>query len=321
MIVASLLLTVIYFSVRIQFSKYISITNSKKEILFIGLSILALAVSNVGYYLIPHSISLWVGLTVVAIILLQMPQIMKISSNTTTIIIVATLVVMVCTPYIQLPAFILVSVYFTYLAYKTHNRLALIAGAIVALLAPFAVFFIKYELVYYGIVLYLTMLHFTHTRQLLEMMKNAGKNVITDQLTGLYNRRWLYAKAKQLSSQQEVGIIFCDLDNFKRINDTKGHEYGDVVLKKAGEIMRRELNGYGFPARYGGEELVALITAPEHSLNRAERILECIQKEVNVTMSIGVARGSGDAENLIKLASLKIYSANSAQLQCPSLVT
>lgn len=314
MVAASLLLVVIYLGVRIQFSKSISITNAKQDILFTGGATLALICSSIGNLILPDSISLWVGLVVVATILLQMPQIMRITSKTATILIVSVLIILVCIPYVQLLAFILVSFYFIYLALKTTKRLTLIAGAFVAMLAPLAVFFFKIEIVYYGMALYLTTLHFAHTMQLLEMMKNAGKNVVTDQLTGLYNRRWLFAKANQLGAQKEIGIIFCDIDNFKIINDTKGHEFGDVVLKKAGEILKRETVGFGFPARYGGEELVALITSPENSLKVAERILNCIQKEVNVTMSIGVARGSGNVEEVIKLADERMYiSKNSGK--------
>ncbi|MBQ0139983.1 MAG: GGDEF domain-containing protein [Kurthia sp.] len=307
MVIASLLLAVVYLGVRIQFSRYINFRNSKQEIRITAVSVILLITSCTGHYLFPNWISVWVGLAVASILLMQYPHIVKFSSRTVTIIIVGLLLVLVSIPYVQFPSFILVSAYFTYMAFKTTMRKSLIAGAGIGILAPLAVFLIQFELVYYGVGLYLVFCYFGHTTQLLEMMKNAGKNVILDPLTGLYNRRWLFSKANQLAAEQEIGIIFCDIDNFKQINDTKGHEYGDIVLKKAGEIMQRETKGYGFTARYGGEELVCLMSSPKQSEKVAEKILAGLQKEINVTMSIGVAYGRGEAESIIKIADERMY--------------
>lgn len=63
-----------------------------------------------------------------------------------------------------------------------------------------------------------------------KLMRNAGMNSIKDPLTNLYNKGFLFRKTEQLIKQQPISIIFIDIDNFKTLNDTKGHDYGDQVL-------------------------------------------------------------------------------------------
>lgn len=306
MLISSVVLVVLYLGIRYLFKRYINYTNSLQEIIFISAGTIALISSVIGNVYSHNLISYWVGLAIIAVLLIQFPLIIKLTAKIPAIIISAILMVLVCIPYVQLPVFIILSGYLFYLAFKTR-KITFVTSAIAALIAPLAVSLINLELVYYAITLYLATIHFVHTKSLLEMMKNAGKNVITDQLTGLYNRRWLFMKAKQLCAEQDVGFIFFDIDNFKILNDTKGHEYGDQVLKQVGDIMNREMKGYGYAARYGGEELVAITTKPDKTLKLAEKILEITRKEVNVTMSIGVAVGRGNAEELIKLADERMY--------------
>lgn len=163
--------------------------------------------------------------------------------------------------------------------------------------------------VWIGASFYLVVSHLGHTKQLVAMLVTASENVITDALTGIYNRRWLYKKTEQILKKQEVGIIFCDIDNFKTLNDTKGHDYGDDVLQKTAEIMRRELNGYGYACRYGGEELVGLVVECGRIEGLAEKILEAVRKEINITMSIGLAVGDSKGEDIIKLADKRMYTS------------
>lgn len=78
-----------------------------------------------------------------------------------------------------------------------------------------------------------------------------------DNLTGLYNRgvigKWLENK------EEQIGIIMLDLDKFKNVNDTYGHETGDYVLKKLAELMKKEIRPEDLAVRYGGEEFVILL--------------------------------------------------------------
>lgn len=92
------------------------------------------------------------------------------------------------------------------------------------------------------------------------MMNSAGVNSITDPLTGLYNKRFLMTKAEQLVAKQSISIIFADIDNFKELNDQKGHDMGDSVLKEVAKALKETVANHGFACRYGGEEIVSLIT-------------------------------------------------------------
>ncbi|UZN01228.1 diguanylate cyclase (plasmid) [Lysinibacillus sp. MHQ-1] len=64
----------------------------------------------------------------------------------------------------------------------------------------------------------------------------------------------------------------------KKLNDEKGHDHGDLVLQQTGEIMRRILNGNGFGVRYGGEELIGLVTNTMHTARLAEKNIRSSEK-------------------------------------------
>lgn len=126
---------------------------------------------------------------------------------------------------------------------------------------------------------------------------------ITDELTGLRNRRYImgrfgeeFKRVKRLN--RPMGLIMFDLDFFKKINDTYGHQFGDLVLKTVASQLKSGIREYDLLGRIGGEEF--LILAPdsdlEETLGIAERIREIIKsekisdgyREVNVTISAGV---------------------------------
>jgi len=105
------------------------------------------------------------------------------------------------------------------------------------------------------------------------------KLATTDDLTGLYNRRYFMdklAQQKALSERNESDFVvcYCDLDHFKQINDTFGHHIGDIVLQKFAEILKSSIREIDYAARFGGEEFVCLLveTDLEDALNVTERI-------------------------------------------------
>ena len=99
---------------------------------------------------------------------------------------------------------------------------------------------------------------------MLERLLLTFQSSITDGLTSLYNRRHFNKKAEQLLRQtKRVAIIFCDIDNFKKLNDTQGHHKADGVLKQVADIIREETAGIGAAGRYGGEELLGLVASPD----------------------------------------------------------
>lgn len=99
-------------------------------------------------------------------------------------------------------------------------------------------------------------------------LEKAEKSALTDPLTGLVNRRGFFRAADKLIAEfnrdshekkNEYAIMMLDIDHFKKINDTYGHDVGDIVLKKAAEVLLSIFRGTDTVARYGGEEFCILI--------------------------------------------------------------
>ena len=143
----------------------------------------------------------------------------------------------------------------------------------------------------------------------------------TDPLTGVFNRRYFFEQY-----QQEIGatdaVLLIDLDYFKQVNDTYGHQVGDETLRTCVSRIQSALRKRDILARYGGEEFIALIkNVDQHEArNVAERIRGAVSdqemktagKGIRVTVSIGVALGDPDSigiEGLISQADGCLYSA------------
>ncbi len=145
----------------------------------------------------------------------------------------------------------------------------------------------------------------------------------TDKLTGLPNRHFIdeFLNNKDLRSGVNTYVLFMDIDNFKHVNDTYGHDFGDTVLASVGKMTRRFLKKSDEVFRYGGEEFVALIfdDSSENVISIAERIRKKVEelvfefegKEVQVTISGGVAMQSSDEklDEAIKRADQFMYKA------------
>ncbi|HEX3667267.1 MAG TPA: PleD family two-component system response regulator [Rhizomicrobium sp.] len=152
---------------------------------------------------------------------------------------------------------------------------------------------------------------------------------VTDQLTGLHNRRYLARHLETLlKSNAETGkrlaILIIDVDYFKSINDTFGHDIGDDVLREFARRISENIRGIDLACRYGGEEFVVVMpeTDPSLAWTVAERLRKSVeikpfkisapQGEINVTVSIGVA-GSDDpgiaADALLRQADQALYTA------------
>ena len=147
----------------------------------------------------------------------------------------------------------------------------------------------------------------------------------TDALTGLANRRAFTTRAEQELARAnryggELSILMVDIDFFKKVNDTYGHQVGDIVLKELADILLRALRDIDFAARFGGEEFVVLLpgTNAENALKTAERLRVLVGDAriplqqggvVKITVSIGVASYSASANNSIEKL---IYEADKA---------
>lgn len=149
-------------------------------------------------------------------------------------------------------------------------------------------------------------------KRLDETQKKLKKIAVTDELTGLRNRRYIMGQVEKeyqrsARSGEPLSLIVLDIDHFKRVNDTYGHAFGDMVLKTVADCMRASLRSYDLLGRIGGEEF--LVASPGSTLDDAaglaQRILDRIRREkiagnghmVSVTMSAGVTQfGEQDAE-------------------------
>ncbi|HSW11550.1 MAG TPA: diguanylate cyclase [Solimonas sp.] len=152
----------------------------------------------------------------------------------------------------------------------------------------------------------------------------------TDALTGLANRRIFSERLEyELKRTQRSGVplslVMIDLDHFKRINDTHGHQAGDAVLREVGSLLRMVIRQTDTAARYGGEEMALILpgTDKQGALNLAEKVRKLISletvvtdgAELNITASLGIASASDlaapDASSMVQIADAALYRAKS----------
>jgi two-component system, cell cycle response regulator len=154
---------------------------------------------------------------------------------------------------------------------------------------------------------------------------------ITDPLTHLYNRRFLMdTLEKEFDRIRRKGgslsLVVLDIDHFKQVNDTYGHQKGDIVLAAVAETTRAELRGYDIAVRYGGEEFMVVLpeTPLAEGIAMAERLRSSVGQMVfpppmetlTVTVSLGVSTYPSDpvdsVDQLIRTADEALYRAKSA---------
>jgi diguanylate cyclase (GGDEF)-like protein len=156
----------------------------------------------------------------------------------------------------------------------------------------------------------------------------AETQAVTDALTGLPNKRAFDDNFKRMLAQAgrsvtPLSVVLLDLDHFKKINDTFGHERGDEVLAAFGVLLRAQLRAGDFPARTGGEEFVALLPETDRSgamrvaegLRRATHAMKVGEMKRPVTASLGVSTypdDSVDPEQLMRIADRALYAAKQA---------
>lgn len=153
----------------------------------------------------------------------------------------------------------------------------------------------------------------------------AETRAATDALTGLPNKRALDDSLKRMAAQAgrtsaPLSVVFCDLDHFKRINDTYGHDRGDEVLASVGALLRAEVRASDLPGRLGGEEFLILLPDTDRAgalqvaenLRTAMHDIKAPHLEFPVTASFGVATLPHDAveiDLLLRVADRALYTA------------
>ena len=177
--------------------------------------------------------------------------------------------------------------------------------------------------------------------ELRSQKERAEAESLTDPLTHLPNRRFLDAHARQeiaraMRTMQPLALLMMDVDRFKRINDTYGHQKGDEVLRAVADCLRAGLRPYDVCGRYAGDEFVALLSGCTEDMaqRRAEALADalaaqpqavCDGEPLLMSLSIGVAvfPEDGDSyEELMAVADARMYQRkNRVVLQQPGGIT
>jgi diguanylate cyclase (GGDEF)-like protein len=158
---------------------------------------------------------------------------------------------------------------------------------------------------------------------------------IRDSLTGLYNRRYLNEVLERevrraARGQRQLAVVLLDVDNFKALNDTHGHEAGDTFLRELGAFLQKRVREEDVACRYGGDEFVFLLT--ETSLDTARRRARQLRDGIKTlavphrgqyiappTVSLGVALypdHGGSADELLRAADDALYRAKARGRDC-----
>ncbi|MEQ1771097.1 MAG: diguanylate cyclase [Devosia sp.] len=167
-----------------------------------------------------------------------------------------------------------------------------------------------------------------YAAELRQSVTNTLALAVTDELTGLYNRRYfdrhlslMLDKARE--QERDMAVMLIDMDFFKSVNDTHGHDIGDSVLKEFAQRLRRNIRGVDLACRFGGEEFVVLM--PDTDYRQAQSVAERVRMSVaertfqapgerplTVTCSVGVAlneQAQDSPESILKRADVALYRA------------
>lgn len=173
--------------------------------------------------------------------------------------------------------------------------------------------------------------HVTHIIGKVRLFLETKRLSITDALTGLYNTRYFYKTldleiARTNRYDSPFSLILFDIDNFKQMNDTYGHQAGDEVLQEIAQILRSVSRETDTIVRYGGEEFIIILpnTLEEETIFLANRIRNIVQdhqfcknslERVRITLSSGIAsypKNAKDAKSLLNAADSALYAAKAA---------
>lgn len=149
-----------------------------------------------------------------------------------------------------------------------------------------------------------------------QMIKHTYEMATKDKLTGLYNRQYLEEYSQQALDRMQrhknvLILVFIDIDNFKYVNDTFGHDEGDSVLKEVSKIFQDNFRKYDVVVRYGGDEFIVLLEEAIYDEVSIKTLLEKIVQRVEeslfkfkISASYGCAIAPQEAQELQKLISI-----------------
>ncbi|TWI74152.1 diguanylate cyclase (GGDEF)-like protein [Desulfobotulus alkaliphilus] len=173
--------------------------------------------------------------------------------------------------------------------------------------------------------------HLSASLNALHLMEKLRMESITDALTGLYNRRYMEETLRRefLRCQRKnccLSLLLLDADHFKRVNDTHGHETGDLVLIQLASLLKQDVRADDVACRIGGEEFLLILPGlcPDSALKRAEEIRRLVSltptetedgRKISITVSMGLAvypYDAKDPEGLIRVADKGLYAAKTS---------
>ncbi len=180
-----------------------------------------------------------------------------------------------------------------------------------------------------GFLFVCTLYAYALVRRIEELKDRAEARAQTDELTGLMNRRAFLRSARYLLSlyartRLPLIFIYVDLDGFKSINDTRGHDIGDQVLKAFADLVRLNFRNTDIASRFGGDEFVFILT--DTDCESAEKVMQRVQTQfrhwgesigLHLGLSWGIQGVSSDAatpEDVIKQADATLYAAKHEKL-------
>ncbi|WP_017303749.1 diguanylate cyclase [Spirulina subsalsa] len=177
--------------------------------------------------------------------------------------------------------------------------------------------------------IFITLIDITQHKHLEDQLSRLA---MTDELTGLYNRRYFFQRGREEVNNaitHDVALLLLDIDFFKKVNDTFGHDIGDLVLQSVAHLLKSQATPHDILGRLGGEEFALLLpqTSLQDATYRAKTICEIIAQEkipiqcsfIQITVSIGVATTSPqdlDIRELFKQADLALYKAKNSGRNC-----
>jgi two-component system cell cycle response regulator len=167
-----------------------------------------------------------------------------------------------------------------------------------------------------------------YTVELRESLNSTMAMAVIDELTGLYNRRYFdrhlaMVLGKAEEQDRDMALMLLDIDYFKPVNDTYGHDVGDAVLKEFANRLQRNIRGVDLACRFGGEEFVVVM--PDTDMGQAQGVAERVRsavcdegfnvgldKPLKITVSVGLAlneRENDTPESVTKRADVALYRA------------
>ncbi len=167
------------------------------------------------------------------------------------------------------------------------------------------------------------------TRSMQDLVESANQNGAIDHLTGIYNRRSAESRLKDSIEltrirQNSLSFAILDIDNFKMLNDTYGHDFGDTVLRQVGDLLRTNVRRTDWVGRWGGDEFVISVQGGENEASAMlSRLCDLVRRELfiapdqsvhKVTFSCGVCEWQEmmDSQSLFTKADEALYTAKRA---------